>query len=122
MRQKPSLSELKTQIRGVRTLAKKEWPIRQSLFCDALRAFFIGAEDEGKKLLRDVVNASIGFERLANATGLSSKSIHRMLTKNGNPTSHNLFLLIRTICIKEGFEVRIEVTTTSSIGKEVKPI
>lgn len=109
MGNKPSLSAIKARIREARSLASKEWPMRQAQFYEALRAFFIGRDDEGKLYLRDVIKASMGFEQLAIATGLPSKSIHRMLSKKGNPTSRNLFLLIRTIALKEGFDVRVSV-------------
>jgi DNA-binding phage protein len=119
MGSKPSLSEIKAQIREARALASKEWPMRQAQFYEALRAFFIGRDDEGKLCLRDVINASMGFEQLANATGLHSKSIHRMLSKKGNPTSRNLFLLIRTIALKEGFDVRVSVGDVRTTRGEV---
>ena len=93
--------------------------MRQAQFYEALRAFFIGRDDEGKLCLRDVINASMGFEQLANATGLHSKSIHRMLSKKGNPTSRNLFLLIRTIALKEGFDVRVSIGDVRTIRRGV---
>jgi len=119
MGSRPSLSEIKVHIREARSLASKEWPMRQARFYEALRAFFIGRDDEGKLHLRDVINASMGFEQLAIATGLPSKSIHRMLSKNGNPTSRNLFLLIRTIALKEGFDVRVSVGDVRTTRGEV---
>jgi DNA-binding phage protein len=40
--------------------------------------------------LRDIVNATVGFEQLAIETSKPSKSLHRMLSAKGNPTMDNL--------------------------------
>jgi DNA-binding phage protein len=45
-------------------------------------------------MLRELVGATIGFERLAELTGINSKSLHRMLSKTGNPTTKNLATII----------------------------
>lgn len=43
-----------------------------------------------RSILRDLVNATVGFEVLAEKTGTPSKSLHRMLSVSGNPTMDNL--------------------------------
>jgi DNA-binding phage protein len=40
--------------------------------------------------VRDLVNATLGFERLAKVTAMPSKSLHRMLSPKGNPSMDNL--------------------------------
>lgn len=45
-------------------------------------------------LLRDVVNATVGFARLSQATGIPQKSLMRMLSAKGNPQARNLFEII----------------------------
>ena len=40
------------------------------------------------------VNATIGFEGLGRRLGIPSKSLHRMLSPNGNPSSRNFFAII----------------------------
>ncbi|MNY68711.1 hypothetical protein D3C86_2065180 [compost metagenome] len=50
-------------------------------------------------ILRDLVNATVGFEALAIETSKPSKSLHRMLSAKGNPSMDNLaaiFAVIRT--------------------------
>ncbi|KPC54129.1 helix-turn-helix domain-containing transcriptional regulator [Amantichitinum ursilacus] len=44
--------------------------------------------------LRDLVNATGGFEPLASQTGIPSKSLHRMLSARGNPATRNLALIL----------------------------
>ena len=41
-------------------------------------------------IVRDLVNASVGFEALAAATARPAKSRHRMLSEKGNPSMDNL--------------------------------
>ena len=41
-------------------------------------------------ILRDLVNASVGFEDLAAETKRPSNGLHRMLSENGNPSMDNL--------------------------------
>ena len=50
-------------------------------------ALFVEGESESAKLiLRDLVNATVGFETLAEEIHKPAKSLHRMLSKSGNPT------------------------------------
>ena len=55
------------------------------------------APDTARLVLRDLVNVTVGFERLAHATGKPSKSLHRMLSLNGNPSMDNLATIIGAI-------------------------
>jgi DNA-binding phage protein len=40
--------------------------------------------------LRDLVDATVGFEQLAELTHKPSKSLHRRLAAHGNPSMNNL--------------------------------
>ena len=64
---------------------------------DIMDYFLDGDEDKAKQMMRDLINEDMGFEGLAKATGLHSKSIHRMLSAKGNPTIRNLFLILRNL-------------------------
>ncbi|WP_336485505.1 DNA-binding protein [Methylobacterium nigriterrae] len=79
---------------------------RDALLAEAVDQFLLGDLATGKALLRDTVNATIGFERLATATGSSSKSLMRMLGPAGNPTASNLFAILRAV--QEEIGVRLE--------------
>ncbi|MGH7707795.1 MAG: DNA-binding protein, partial [Vulcanimicrobiaceae bacterium] len=61
---------------------------------EALTLFLNGEPDTARLVLRDLVNATVGFERLAAATGKPAKSLHRMLSTNGNPSMDNLAIII----------------------------
>jgi len=64
---------------------------------DIMDYFLDGREDKAKQMMRNLISEDIGFEGMALATGLPSKSIHRMLSPNGNPTTRNLFLILRNL-------------------------
>jgi hypothetical protein len=63
----------------------------------------------GKAVLRDYINATIGFERLGKATGTPTKSLMRMFGPAGNPRSGNLFTVISHL--QKQARVRLHVTT-----------
>ena len=56
-----------------------------------------GKEVTAKYALRTLINKDKGFEEMAKLTGIPSKSIHRMLSVNGNPTTRHLFLILRNL-------------------------
>lgn len=57
---------------------------------EAATMFLNGEPDTARLVLRDLVNATLGFERLAVQVGRPSKSLHRMLAAAGNPSMDNL--------------------------------
>ena len=70
----------------------------QALLDEAATLFLNGEPETARLILRDLVNATIGFEQLAALTEKPSKSLHRMLSPTGNPSMDNLaaiFLAMR---------------------------
>ena len=57
---------------------------------EAATLFLNGESETARLTLRDLVNATIGFEHLAEVTQKPSKSLHRMLSPKGNPSMDNL--------------------------------
>ena len=57
---------------------------REALFTEAMNAYLGGDTGTGKSILRDLVNATVGFEELASLLKKPSKSLHRMLAPHGN--------------------------------------
>ena len=64
------------------------------LMSEAISLCINGEPDVARIMLRDLVNATIGFEELAQRTGKPSKSLHRMLSARGNPAMDNLIAII----------------------------
>jgi DNA-binding phage protein len=79
------------------------------LLDEALSLFLNGEADTARLVLRDLVNATIGFEGLATATAKPSKSLHRMLSANGNPTMDNLTVILGVL--RRELRVDIHVQT-----------
>jgi len=67
---------------------------RESLLRESVETMLTGDMETGKAVLRDYINATVGFEKLAKATGTPSKSLMRMLGPNGNPRASNLLAML----------------------------
>ncbi|MEY2984157.1 MAG: hypothetical protein RLZZ568_774 [Cyanobacteriota bacterium] len=81
-----------------------------ALFNEAIAALFNSEPELTRLILRDLVNATIGFEALATLTDRPSKSLHRMLSPSGNPTMDNLTLILKTLQAKLNIQVSIQTT------------
>jgi len=81
----------------------------QSLLDEAATLFLNGEPDTAKYILRDLVNATIGFEQLAQFVDKSAKSVHRMLSPSGNPTMTNLAAIFAAL--KQAMNVELEAHT-----------
>jgi DNA-binding phage protein len=88
--------------------ARRDPRFREALFTEAMNAYLAGDTAEGKAILRDLVNATVGFERLADEIHKPSKSLHRMLAPHGNPSTDNFFAIVRVLQKKT--RVRLRVT------------
>ena len=64
---------------------------------DVVDLYFEGRESEAKRYIKKLIKQNGGYQVLAKATGLQTQSINRMLSSRGNPTSRNLFLLLRNL-------------------------
>ena len=67
-----------------RVLADRKF--REALLREGIDAMLGGDVDTGKAILRDYINATVGFTELAEATQIPSKSLMRMLGPAGNPS------------------------------------
>ena len=69
----------------------------EALLREATDMFLNGEAEASRLLLREVVNATVGFEQIALATNRPSKSVHRMLSARGNPTMESLSAVFSAI-------------------------
>lgn len=90
--------------------AKRDPAFRRGLLSDALESLLSGEVALGKELLRDYINATVGFPRLAARTRIHVKTLHQMFGPNGNPTASNLFEIVAYLQQAEG--VRFELRST----------
>ena len=96
----------------VKAKAEADGEFRRALFAEALDLLIAGEFETGKILLRDYVNATIGFAELGALTNKSPKSLMRMLSPKGNPKADNMFALIASLQKQEG--ARFSVTVENS--------
>lgn len=82
----------------------------QALLDEAATLFLNGEPETARLILRDLVNATVGFEQLATLTSKPSKSLHRMLSPNGNPSMDNLAAIFRAVreTLHVSFQARSE--------------
>lgn len=80
----------------------------RALLDEAIAGFLNGEPDAARLLLRDLVNATVGFDALSAATAKPSKSLQRMLSSRGNPSMNNLAAIIGAVRreLKVDLEVR----------------
>lgn len=69
---------------------QREPAFAKAMLDEAATLFLNGEPYTARLMLRDLVNATLGFETLAVQTAIPAKSLHRMLSKQGNPTMDNL--------------------------------
>jgi len=81
-----------------------------ALLDEAITLFLNGEPDVARLVLRDLVNATIGFEALALELDKSSKSLHRMLSARGNPTMDNLTKIIDILRQQLGLDIQVHIT------------
>jgi DNA-binding phage protein len=87
---------------------------RDPAFCrellkDAVEVMIGGEVDLAKILLRDYINASIGFAELGRLTQKSPKSLRRMFSPAGNPQARNLFEIIGLLQAHEGVRLAVRI-------------
>lgn len=68
-----------------------------ALLSEAITELLSGDIDLGKAILRDYINAAITFELLSSIVHKNPKSLMRMLSQHGNPTSKSLFEILHAI-------------------------
>src|SRR4051812_38097294 len=92
----------------VQARALHDSAFREGLLKESIDNMLAGDIETGKALLRDYINATIGFEELGNLIHKSPKSLMRMCSVSGNPTANNLFDIIHALQQKEGFHLQVQ--------------
>ena len=95
-------------IESVKERADKDPEFRAAMLAEASECFLNGEIDVAKVMLRDYVNATIGFQALATVVNKKPQSLMRMLSKTGNPRAENLSFLIASLQKHEGVDLHVE--------------
>ena len=91
--------------------AQRDPAFRQAMLSEGVEAMISGDTRTGKAILRDYINASIGFGELAEVTDIPAKSLMRMFGAKGNPRADNLFQVLHQLQAHEGVHLGITAHT-----------
>ncbi|HEY5236952.1 MAG TPA: transcriptional regulator [Rhizomicrobium sp.] len=80
---------------------------RVAMLCELVDCFLSNELEVGKSILRDYINATIGFEKLGKKVGVPPKSLMRMFGPSGNPQAKNLFAVIGALQKNAGIELHV---------------
>ena len=87
---------------------EKDPRYRRELLREGVQCLLSGELDAGKAILRDYVNATMGFEGLSGLTATPAKSLMRMLSPTGNPRARNLLSVIAKLQRAEGLRLQLK--------------
>ena len=91
----------------VQARVQRDQKFRENLITEAAECLLAGDVETGKTILRDYINATVGFEKLGAAVHKSPKSLMRMFGEKGNPQAQNLFSVFAYIQKKE--KIKLDV-------------
>jgi DNA-binding phage protein len=91
----------------IRARVERDPKFRKELLREGVEAMLAGDVTTAKTILRDYINATLGFTGVAQATHIPSKSLMRMLGPAGNPRAGNLLAIVSFLQRREG--VRFEI-------------
>lgn len=91
----------------VKARVEQDPQFRAALLTEVVDLFLSGDVATGKAVLRDFINATLGFENLSDLTGIPPKSLMRMVSKSGNPRADNLFAVISALQKATGVHIEV---------------
>ncbi|CAN5193937.1 hypothetical protein BH10PSE9_BH10PSE9_08260 [soil metagenome] len=92
----------------VKARAERDPAFRDALLAEGVEALLAGDIDLGKVIIRDYINATVGFERLGRATGTPPKSLMRMFGPKGNPNARNLLAVLGELQRASGISLQVQ--------------
>jgi hypothetical protein len=91
----------------IKARAQRDQTFRRELLREGIESMLAGDVETGKTILRDYINATVGFNELASAVHRSPKSLMRMLGPTGNPQAQNLFQIVAYLMDQEGVRFKL---------------
>jgi len=92
---------------------KDDRELRRIHLRNAINHLFAQDDVDGRLMLRDIINATCGFQQIAKALDTSDKSVMGMLGEKSNPTQSNLFGIIRYLIDQEKFKASTDIKDAS---------
>jgi DNA-binding phage protein len=103
----------------VKVRAERDPAFRAGLYQEAVQAILDGEFGTAKILLRDFINATVGFAQLSNRIGIPEKSLMRMFGPNGNPRAENLVAAV--VGLKDECRLSLTVHATPLRRRTERP-
>lgn len=97
----------------VKTRVQRDTAFRRELLREGVECLLAGDLQTGKAVLRNYINATVGFVALAEVVGRSPKSLMRMFGPSGNPQARNLFQVVRYLQQKEHVSFHLKVQSAA---------
>lgn len=88
-------------------MAKNDPEFRVGLLTEAVECLLNNEVGVAKSLLRDYVNATIGFKQLGEIVDKKPTSLMRMLSEKGNPSIDNMSQVLTAVQKHEGIELHV---------------
>ena len=98
----------------IRARVQRDPGFRKALLREGIETFLSADMETGKIILRDFINATVGFTKLGDLTHRSAKSLMRMLGPRGNPQARNLFEIVKYLQEAEGIRFEVRPTRVAS--------
>ena len=95
----------------IRARVARDPKFRRELLRESIECMISGDIATAKTILRDYINATVGFNSLAEFTHIPSKSLMRMLGPTGNPRAENLFVIVSFLQQREGVRFQLKALT-----------
>src|SRR5882724_13695563 len=93
----------------IRARAQRDSAFRKALLREAVECILNGDLATGKAVLRDYVNATVGFQDLERRTNIPVKSLMRMLSPKGSPSAANLSSILTALQKTEGVHFKLSL-------------
>ncbi|MFT4585321.1 MAG: DNA-binding phage protein [Gammaproteobacteria bacterium] len=89
--------------------AKNDPEFRAGLLVEAAECLINNELDVAKSLLRDYVNATLGFKELGALVDKKPTSLMRMLSEKGNPSIENMSRVLAAVNQHEGITLEVRL-------------
>lgn len=93
----------------VQNRARRDPAFKAALFEEALQALFDGESAVARDLLRDCINATVGFHTVSEKTGIPTKSLMRMVGPNGNPQLNHVVAILSSLQRENNLAANVNV-------------
>lgn len=92
----------------VRARIERDPAFREILLEEGAECLLTGDVEARKSILRDYVDATVGFQQVSGPTSRSSKRLMRMPGPHGNRQARNLSQIIGCLQKREGFRHKLQ--------------